>query len=272
MSINSCLTNLADQAILRDAEKAGVQRSVAALESRLAAHFGTQVSQHVVFGSYSRGTILPRSMDPQSDVDYMVVFSDPGLQPLSYLERLRRFAEARYASSEVAKSHPAVVLELNHIRFELVPALKDWWNGVRIPGKESGYQSWQETDPKGFNDKLISANQANGNLIKPLIRVMKYWNAKANYPFESYALEQKVAGHYYSFFGLMYPRYLGEYFFQIVDVLDAGFFAPQWKKDAVARLKQLTSQARAFERSGQNVQAEAIMAKLMPPVGGLLGR
>ncbi|MCP2775197.1 SMODS domain-containing nucleotidyltransferase, partial [Salmonella enterica] len=91
------------------------------------------------------------------------------------LDRLRRFAELRYASSEVAQSHPTVALELNHIRFELVPALKSWFSGLQIPAKGSDYQSWQDTDPNGFNEKLVNANQANANLIKPLVRIMKYW-------------------------------------------------------------------------------------------------
>lgn len=272
MTINSYLTNLAGQAILRDAEKAGVQRSIAALQARLSDHFGNQISQQLLFGSYSRGTILPRSMDAQSDVDYMVIFSDNGLQPQSYLDRLRRFAEQRYASSEVAQSHPTVALELNHIRFELVPALKSWFSGLQIPAKGSDYQSWQDTDPNGFNEKLVNANQANANLIKPLVRIMKYWNATAGYPFESYALEQKVAGHGYGFLGLMITRQMADYFYQIVDALDVGFFASQSKQDALARLKQLTAQASTLERSGQVAQAEAVMAKLLPPVGGLLGR
>ncbi|CAJ3219700.1 SMODS domain-containing nucleotidyltransferase [Burkholderia pseudomallei] len=274
MTINGYLTNVANRAILRDEEKGAVQRSIATLQARLTTHFGTQISQHVVFGSYSRGTILTRSMDAQSDVDYMVIFSDSGLQPQSYLDRLRRFAGDRYARSEVAQSHPTVALELNHIRFELVPALQSWWSGLQIPGKGSGYQSWQDTDPKGFNDKLISANQANGNLIKPLVRIMKYWNATARYPFESYALEQQVAGHSYGygFFRLAASRQICDYFFEIVEALGAGLFAPQWKRDAVARLKQLATQARALERAGQIAQAEAVIAKLLPPVGGLLGR
>src|SRR5690606_26208932 len=45
MTINSYLTNLANQAILRDDEKAGVQRSITTLQTRLADHFGAQMSQ-----------------------------------------------------------------------------------------------------------------------------------------------------------------------------------------------------------------------------------
>jgi len=271
MTINSYLTGLANLAILRDDEKASVQRSITALQTRLTNHFGNQIGQHFVFGSYSRGTILPRPMDPQSDVDYMVVFADTGLQPQSYLDRLRRFAEVQYARSEVAQSHPTAVLELNHIRFELVPAVRNWFSGLQIPAKGSGYRNWQDTDPNGFNQTLSGANQANGNLIKPLVRVMKYWNATASYPFESYALEQHVAGQGYGVLGLLGSRQLADYFFQAVESLDAGWSAPQWKKESVSRLKQLASLARSQERSGSSIQAETTIKRLLPAVGGLLG-
>jgi len=165
MTVNSYLTHLTNQAIVRDQEKLSIQRSIATLETHLKAHFGTQLKSSFIFGSCSRGTILPRTMDAQSDVDYMVIFADSDLQPQTYLDRLRRFAERYYGRSEIAQSHPTVALELNHIRFELVPAIQNWWGSIQIPAKTSGYQSWQDTDPKGFNDQLTTANQANGNLI-----------------------------------------------------------------------------------------------------------
>lgn len=271
MTINSYLTTLASHAILRDDEKASVQRSIAALQARLASHFGNQISQHFVFGSYDRGTILPRSMDPHSDVDYMVVFSDNGLQPQSYLDRLRRFAEARYARSEIAQSHPTVVLELNHIRFELVPAVRDWLIGLQIPGSSSTYQRWQQTDPHNFGQSLSKTNQANRNLIKPLVRLIKYWNCTAKCPFESFPLEQHVASQGYGILSLYPFRQLGDYFFQAVDSLDAGWSAPQWKREAVDRLKEVVSRARTYEHLGNSTLAESTIKRLLPPVGGVLG-
>lgn len=271
MSINSYLANLANRAILRDEEKAGVQRSIATLESRLKTHFGSGLKSSFVFGSYSRGTILPRSMDSRSDIDYMVIFPDNNFQPQTYLDRLRRFAERYYGRSEIAQSHPTVALELNHIRFELVPAIQHWWNGLQIPAKASSYASWQDTDPKGFNERLTSANQANKNLIKPLVRLVKYWNATARYPFESYALEQHIAGQGYGFFGLLPPGQLGDYFFQAVQSLDAFWFAPQRKQESVSRLTRLASLAQTQERLGNLGQAEELIKRLLPPVGDLMG-
>lgn len=270
MTINSYLMGIANRALLRDDEKASVQRSIGALQARLTDHFGSRISRHFVFGSYSRGTILPRTMDPQSDVDYMVVFADAGLQPQSYLDRLHRFTEARYVRSEVAQSHPTVMLELNHIRFELVPAVNGALTGLQIPGKGAGFQAWQSTDPNGFNQKLSVANQANSNLLKPLIRVLKYWNASSKYPFESYDLEQRLAAQSYGFYGFMATRQVGDLFRIAVDSIDAGWQAPQWKREAVSRLKQLTALAFTQERSGNSIQAEATLRRLLPPLGGLM--
>jgi hypothetical protein len=170
MTINSYLTNLANAAITRDQEKLAIQKSISNLETRLKNHFGSQRADSFIFGSYSRGTILPRSMDAHSDVDYMVIFSDTGLRPQSYLDRLRSFAVQNYQRSDIAQSNPTIVLDLNHIRFELVPAVKDWLGYLQIPARANDYNDWINTNPTDFNEKLVSVNQANGNLIKPLVR------------------------------------------------------------------------------------------------------
>ena len=78
------------------------------------------------FGSYTRVTILQRKADEESDVDYMVVFDNSNnYTPQTFLDRLKRFAETKYSTSEIYQSSPTIVLELNNIKFELVPAYKN---------------------------------------------------------------------------------------------------------------------------------------------------
>ncbi len=72
-------------------------------------------------------------MDAHSDIDYMVVFEKGGYNPQTYLDGLRRFVEQRYQNSEIYQSSPTVVLELNHIRFDLVPAIRQWGTTYNIP-------------------------------------------------------------------------------------------------------------------------------------------
>lgn len=268
MTINSYLTGIANASILRDQSKLDIQRSVATLNTRLQEYFGDGISRTLVFGSYSRGTILPRGMDPYADVDLMIIFADGSYRPQTYLDQLRRFASFRYASSEIAQSNPTIVLSLNHIRFELVPATESWFSGLQIPAPASDSRDWIETDPTGFNQKLIQTNQSHGNLIKCLIRIMKYWNAKAGHPFESYGLEQAIVGHGFLFLGLLSSgQQIKDYFFAFVEDLSAGWGAPQNKQNAVNRLKQIAAQAKVLEAGGNVAAAESVIAKLLPPLG-----
>lgn len=263
MSVATYLSRVAEAAILRDQQKQDIQRSIETLRARLTKHFATGIRDQFVFGSFSRGTCLPRSLDRLSDVDYMVTFANGALQPQSYLDQLKRFTERYYSSSEVVQDHPTVALEMNHVRFELVPAVGDAWSGLRIPTKVSGYQAWQPTDPNAFNSQLTAANQANHELIKPLTRLIKYWNACAEYPFESFALERHLVQHSGAF-GFLFPVQLRSYFYRAVRSLTTTGMEAQWKRDALDRLKSRTSLAETQESTGSVAQAEATIQGLLP--------
>jgi len=270
MSINSHLTRLANKAIVRDSERESINRSLSTLRTRLNAYFGTGINKQLVFGSFSRGTILPRAMDTRSDVDYMVVFSDTSFKPQTYLNQLRTFVEKYYGRSEITQSNPTIVLTLNHIRFELVPAIDSIWTGLQIPAKASDYQDWIDTDPTGFNQTLTTANQSNNNFIKPLVRLVKYWNACNNYPFESYELEQKVVNHGFWLLNLLGTAQLKEYFYSFMEELEVGFFAPQWKQEALKKTKGIIQEAKVQERNGYPATAESTIVRLLPTITALV--
>ena len=256
MSVNSYLTGLASAAIIRDDEKIGIDRSIVNLKTKLSS-VNNNFSGHFIFGSHNRGTILPRSVDENSDIDYMIVFNDTRYKPQTYLNFLRDNVANKYSSSEIYQSNPTIVLELNHIKFELVPAIKNQWGQLQIPAKASDYNDWITTDPFGFNSTLTNANKRHNNLIKPLVRLVKYWNVKAGYPFESFDLEQKVVNS--AFFG---NALLRDYFYNFANLLTAEYSMAQWKKDAVARFKQVVSDTSNSERIGPAIDAETKIKKL----------
>lgn len=258
MSLDSHLRNTANLAIIRDDERDSIQRSIAYLSTKLTEYFGNEVLEKKIFGSYSRETILPRYMDENSDIDYMIVFRDSSLRPQSYLDRLRRFVETTYPRSQIRQSSPTIQLELNHIRFELVPAIRTYWGGLQIP--DSTNQGWMGTDPTDFNQKLVQKNQENRNLIKPLIRVVKYWNAQARYPFESYALEQRIVDK--GFF--LTPTTLGAYFQEFMGSLDYGWFEPQSKREKIDTARSTVSLAYQHENMGNGAKAELTLQRLLP--------
>ena len=275
-TVNSYLTNIANSAVIRDEEKQNIQRSISTIQSRLDNYFPDELADHFLFGSYTRGTILPRNMDPRSDIDYMVVFKDSNYQPQTYLDRLRRFVNFYYNKSEIFQSSPSIVLELNHIRFELVPAICSWlFNELLIPAKASEVNDWIDTNPYDFNQTLIKANQANNNMIKPTIRLVKYWNARNNHVFESYELEKTLAEGFcwqagvlldygQLSFGSLPGQQLKNYFFEAMESLTYGWGEPMWKKNAIDRAHQIVRKAIDYLQNNMEKLAVREVQRLIP--------
>ena len=196
-------------------------------------------------------------MDEHSDIDYMVVFADTTLKPQSYLDRLKKFAEANYSSSETKQSHPTIVLELNHIKFDLVPAISYWAGGYQIPDKNV---AWQTTDPISFSNQLEDANKRSGSVLKPSIRVVKYWNAKRGYPLESYGLEKWMASLAY-----WNCSNLRDYVLYAFDQLNPANYSTKWIKEELERAQSLSKAIREWENKGYPTTAEQEAKKLVPP-------
>lgn len=256
MSVLSYLTSKASDAVLSTAEKDSINRSISTLQSRLDGYFGNDLKSHFRFGSSTRGTILPRVMDEHSDIDYMIVFKDGDSVPQTYLDRLRRFVEKYYATSEIYQSSPTIVLVLNHIKFDLVPAKTMWYGGFQIPDGSGG---WQDTDPNDFNSKLEEKNKSNSNLIKPTIRLAKYWNAVNGYLYDSFSFEKWIVGQW--FLGCANQR---DYLFTVFDNLSPENEQTQWRKDKLNRAKQIVANVREYERQDMPATAEKEVKKLIP--------
>jgi hypothetical protein len=255
MSVLSFLTDTASSAVLSATEQSSIATSITTLQSRMSLHFDSgAIAQHFRFGSSTRGTILPRSMDERSDIDYMVVFSDSSATPQTYLNRLKAFVERRYGSSEIYQSSPTIVLELNHIKFDLVPATKTWLGEIQITNGAGG---WMTTNPNDFNATLEAKNKEHKSLIKPTIRLFKYWNATAGFPFQSFEMEKWVCG--LSFWFLANQK---DYFFAVIDKLSTDSSYSQRVNAEITRAKAIVTNVRKYESDDMPATAEKEIKKL----------
>ncbi len=255
MSVLSFLTDTASNAVLSSTEQSSITTSISTLQTRIGLHFASGViKQHFRFGSSTRGTILPRSMDEHSDIDYMIVFSENNATPQTYLNRLKTFVEKYYSSSEIRQSSPTIVLELNHIRFDLVPATTTWLVELQIP---NGSGDWMTTNPNDFNSTLEAKNKEHKSLIKPSIRLFKYWNATAGFPFQSFEMEKWVCG--LSFWFLSNQK---DYFLTIIENLNTSSSYSQWVNNEITRAKAIVANVRQYEKDDMPVTAENEMKKL----------
>lgn len=214
--INGLLTLFAQQELVlgyNTTERDKIKSSLSHLEGVLKNKLGNEISEIIRFGSFTRNTILPRKYDPQSDVDLMVVFKDDSKKPETYRTKLRDVLDQAYPNSLSKKDFPVVKLELNHIMFDLVPAIKKakLWNGYNyyIPNRNNFLDDWQITYPNDINEAIQNKNQQYGNnIVRNVIRLCKHWNASAKYPFESYVLEKWIIDRWFFPGDNLYDKFL----------------------------------------------------------------
>lgn len=263
LSVNGYLERLSSRLVLTASEKASIETSLATLSSRLNYYFNKdEMKRHFQFGSSTRGTILPRKVDSGSDIDYMIIFKNPnGFKPETLLRYLKNFMHKYYSTSDIYKDSPTMVLKLNHIKFELTPALEDWIGNLSIPSTNPSktLSEWIHTEPVSFNKKLTDANVRSQSKLKPVIRLMKYWN-------------KSILGGYYSSFKLeewIVDRYaysgkdsIKLYVYEIIEALIPDYNSSQAFKRNLEKSKQVIANCKKYESMGQYTLAETEIKKL----------
>lgn len=264
-SINTKLGQLAQVFYISHGtpEQKKIDASVDAIKRKLRNYFGPDITEIIEFGSYKRDTILPRKYDDNSDVDLMVVFNHASLnvQPGTYRNYLINFADDQYSRSEYYKSTPTVVLELSHIKYDLVPTYvqtSQFLNAktIYIPKSEA---DWMVTDPYGFNKVLDAANSRHNWNIKRVIRLLKAWNAKVGYPISSFDLEKEVAGM--SFF---FCRTLEDYFFYAIDRLSSHRSGNVTASQKIQSLKENAKRVKTALQLENTISAYLWLAHILP--------
>ena len=200
-TINYYLKKIATDLFIRysTTERRYITERTRLLKLNIKQHFGKEVSEVIVFGSYARGTNLPRGFDRLSDIDVLIVFdqSQGTFKTETYRNQLKRFVKVYYTHFPVQKSHPSIVLQMKKVMFDLVPARlqKNFFrDAYQIPTPSA---EWVDTNPTEFSERLIKINKQYGSTIKPIVRLLKRWNAHNDYPYASYELEQHIAFMYF---------------------------------------------------------------------------
>lgn len=152
-------------------------------------------------------------------------------------------------------------MSLNHIKFELVPAYDAglYCCDYKIPAPASNYEDWISTDPNGFNSDLTSKNTSNNSKIKPVIRLIKYWNTSNGKIFTSYELEKHIISSYFGYFNTS----LKEYFYDAVNSLIVDCSWPQYKIDKLTSFKQSVAEIMSDDNNNYVCIAESNIEKLL---------
>ena len=113
------------------------------------------------------------------------------------------------------------------------------------------------TNPNDFNATLDAKNKEHKSLIKPTVRLFKYWNATAGFPFRSYEMEKWVCG--LSFWFLANQK---DYFLAVIENLNASTSYSQRVNNEIMRAKNIVANVRPYEKNEMPATAENEIKKL----------
>jgi len=263
MSVNTYLVRVARSLVLESNELDSIKTSIETLKSRLLNWSKyNEVSGHRIFGSFAKETILPRWADEKSDVDYMIVFDYFKYQykAQTYLDWVKDFVTLKYKTSEIHQDYPTMVLNLNHIKFEISPGIKMWGDSLpyyQIPAPKSLVLEWINTNPFVDIERLTQKNSEEYYYIKKLARVLKYINVKLGRPLKSYRIEEYLITKV--FWG---DKTFADYFFHAIK--DFPYWeAPTYLQDRIKRFMTDVNTIKIDDEKGFHLTAEGDLAKLI---------
>lgn len=209
--IDTYLIGLSSYLKIDSHKKEKIEISIAFLKKGIWGHFQNRLTEVETIGSFDRDTIIMQDID--ADVDLIVVFKQKELQPETYLKQLKDFCIRSYPRSAIYQDHPTIVIDMDHIRFEIVPSYFVSETYKKIPAPKSAEFQWIDTDPRYFKEKVDVKDINNKGIIKQIIRILKYWNNLNEKPFSSYEIEKIIISKTY------FCSTLRDYFFSAINAI-----------------------------------------------------
>ena len=253
---NEYLTQLSQQLVIAPNKRDKIDNSIRHIQKEIWGLFQNRLHECIVFGSYDRQTIILE--DEEADVDILITFKTSEYRPETYLKHIKEFCEKNYPRSTVYPDHPTVAIEMDHIKFELVPAIYVSDVAVRIPAPRSNELRWIHTTPTRFKQQVEAKNKNNKDIILPLIRVFRYWNFLQGKPFSSYEIEKAIIERTFTC-----RTQLRDYYFVLEDSIKEITGTEEQKK-SYADLREHNRVLRAMERERLTKYLEPELKDFLP--------
>jgi len=163
------------------------------------------VSHTFLTGSYKKKTLI----NPANDIDVFIVlkgYSENNITPNAILNKLKKDLQKTYPNTTIKQNKPCIVIEFNHVTFELTPAIEieNYWtndNEFYIP-EMSKNNTWQKVEnPRILEKSLVEANQRLSQKLNPLIKMMKKCKINNNIKAPSFEMEKMAISSLYDFSG-----------------------------------------------------------------------
>ncbi|MCJ7449369.1 MAG: nucleotidyltransferase domain-containing protein [Bacteroidales bacterium] len=253
--LDTYLTDLSKSLIIGSDKKNKIDSSILSLTKTLWGHFQERLHEVIVFGSYSRGTFI--SQDKNSDIDILVVFKKKELKPDTYLKQIKHFCVDYYSRSEIYQDHPTIAIDMDLIRFEIVPSYYYSNDIKKIPSPQSKEFLWINTNPIKLSNDLELKDRNHKMMIKPIIRIIKYWNYLNEKSFASFDIEKLIIEKSYS-----YTSFKSYYYYLTSVIIDSARSENQ--KKICSTLKEHNKRLKVLEQNNIPEYIESELGLFLP--------
>ncbi len=178
------IDEMIDNISVTDRQEESIETSTSNLDDNLTNDDNDlDVDSTFVNGSYERDTIIR----PLDDVDIFAVLNrkewsdEYGVlpDPQSVLTKIKnKLNSLSDYKDKVTQDRPCVTVKLSDKNFDVLPSFEESYGGYLIPNYDLA--SWTYTYPEQLTNNLNECHRNNNYKIKPMVKVVKYWNREKN--------------------------------------------------------------------------------------------
>ncbi|OSZ79900.1 hypothetical protein CAP36_01130 [Chitinophagaceae bacterium IBVUCB2] len=189
-----CINTLIENISVSDRQETNIKASVSNIGGYLNdKENDLSISRTFTNGSYERDT----NIRPLDDIDIFAVLKrddwkdeyDQLPNPQSVLSKFKNYLNGlNDYKDKVSQNRPCVTIELSDKDFDILPSFELVGGGYEIPNHD--LKSWIKTYPELLSSDLEATHKKCDYKLKPLIKVIKYWNRDKGKLIPSFHIEE----------------------------------------------------------------------------------
>lgn len=195
-----CIETMISNISVSDRQEEKIKSSLSNIEGYLKNEENDlNVSRTFTTGSYERDTIIR----PLNDIDLFAVLKKDNWKdeygnlpkPQSVLTKIKNYLNSlNDYKDKVKQDRPCVTIVLSDKDFDILPSFEVVNGGYSIPNED--LETWTYSYPELLATNLDSTHRLRKYKVKPVIKVLKYWNREHNKFIPSYHIEETAINIY----------------------------------------------------------------------------
>lgn len=189
-----CIETMISNISVTDRQEENIKSSLKNIEEHLKnKENDLNVDRTFTNGSYERDTIIR----PLNDIDLFTVLKKDKWKdqngnlpnPQSVLTKIKNYLNSlNDYKDKVKQDRPCVTIVLSDKDFDVLPSFETGSGGYNIPNED--LKTWTYSYPEQLTTNLDNVHRLRKYKVKPVIKVVKYWNREHNKYIPSYHIEE----------------------------------------------------------------------------------